>query len=145
MAIRIFTILVFVALGLPRFAGGFADSQVHCGETTCHTLIVEASCCPTQNVEVFPDSACGSGGYCSMSGGTCRCGVSPNPDPERRPDAPMNSSDRDLVISLLNGRARITDEIDPGDAMPKTAPLVHGLHEGRTHNEVQAFLSVWQT
>ena len=91
------------------------------------------------------DFGCGSDTFCSMSDGPCRCGISPTPDPERLPDAPLPKTDRDSVTGFPNGPPRVTPVIEPDDATPAMASLVVSLRAGNTHNEVQALLGVWQT
>ena len=74
-----------------------------------------------------------------------QCGISPAPAPERLPDAPLPRTDRDSVTGLPNGPPKITPVIEPDDTTPSMASLVVGLRAGKTHNEVQALLGVWQT
>jgi hypothetical protein len=80
-----------------------------------------------------------------MSDGPCQCGISPTPVPERLPDAPLPQTDRDSVTGLLNDPSKFTPVIEPEDTTPSMASLVVGLRAGKTHNEVQALLGVWQT
>lgn len=143
--IRIFAILVLVASGLPRLGMGFAAGQDHCGETSCHMSSVEVSCYGEPIPAADSDFCCGGDAFCPMSGGPCRCGVSPTPAPERLPDAPLPRTDRDSVMGLPNGPPKITPVIEPEIATPSVASLVIGLRAGKTHNEVQAILGVWQT
>jgi len=143
--IRILAILVLVASGLPRLGVGFAAGQDHCGETSCHVPVVETNCCGEPIPVQDSDFGCGSDTFCSMSDGPCRCGISPTPDPERLPDAPLPKTDRDSVTGFPNGPPRVTPVIEPDDATPAMASLVVSLRAGNTHNEVQALLGVWQT
>lgn len=143
--IRILAILVLVASGLPRLGMSFAAGQSHCGETACHGLAIEVHCCGEPIPAVESDSCCGSDAFCTMSGGPCQCGVSPTQAPERLPDAPLPRTDRDSVTGLPNGPPKITPVIEPEIATPSVASLVIGLRVGKTHNEVQALLGVWQT
>lgn len=79
-----------------------------------------------------------------MSDGPCTCAAAPNPDRHPRPDAPLPRSDRDSATGLPNESTQIGWLIDPVDPTPVAAALVFGLRAGKTHNEVQALLSVWQ-
>ncbi len=98
-------------------------------------MVIETSCCgESSGVE-----------FCPMSEGPCQCGISPVPAPERLPDAPLPRTERDSVTGLPNGPPTITPVIEPDDATPSMASLVVGLRAGKTHNEVQALLGVWQT
>ncbi len=67
------------------------------------------------------------------------------PDRQPRPDAPLPRTDRDSVTVLTNGPAQITPVIEPDDATPAMASLVVSPCAGKTHNEVQALLGIWQT
>lgn len=143
--IRILAILVLVASGLPRLGTGFAAGQDHCGETACHVPVAEVSCCGESISAADSDFGCGSDAFCPASEGPCQCGISPTPAPERLPDAPLPRTDRDLVTGLPNGPPKITPVIEPDDTTPSMASLVIGVRAGKTHNEVQALLGVWQT
>jgi hypothetical protein len=46
---------------------------------------------------------------------------------------------------LLNGPPQITPVFEPDNTTPALAPLVDSLRSGKTHNEVQALLGIWQT
>ena len=143
--IRFFVILTLLASSLPRLGAGLVAGQEHSDETSCHVSAVEVNCCIEQVCD--PDSAlgCGSETFCPMSEGPCRCGISPTPAPERLPDAPLPRTDRDSVTGLPNGPPKITPVIEPDDTTPSMASLVVGPRAGKTHNEVQALLGVWQT
>lgn len=143
--IRILAILALVACGLPRFGVGFGAGQDDCGETACHVPAVEMSCCGEPIPPTDSDFGCGSDAFCPMSEGPCHCGLSPTPAPERLPDAPLPRTDRDSVTGLPNGPPKITTVIEPDGTTPSMASLVVGLRVGKTHNEVQALLCVWQT
>jgi len=143
--IRILAILVLVASGLPRLGTGFAAGQDRCGESACHVPVVKVSCCGEPIPPADSDFGCGSDAFCPMSEGPCRCGISPTPAPEPLPDAPLPRTDRDSITGLPNGPPKITPVIEPDDTTPSMASLVVGLRAGKTHNEVQALLGVWQT
>ncbi len=143
--VRILAILVLIASGLPRLGTGLVAGQDHCGESSCHMPVVEMSCCGEPIPAADSDFGCGSDAFCPMSDGPCRCSISPTPAPERLPDAPLPRTDRDSVTGLPNGPSQITPVIEPDDTARSMASLVIGLREGKTHNEVQALLGVWQT
>ncbi len=143
--IRILAILILVASGLPRLGTGFAAGQDHCGETACHVPAVEVSCCGETVPLADSDFGCGSDAFCPMSEGPCQCGISPTHAPERLPDAPLPRTDRDSVTGLPNGPPKITPVIESDDTTPSMASLVICVRAGKTHNEVQALLGVWQT
>ncbi len=143
--IRILAILFLVASGLPRLGTGFAAGQDRCGEMSCEMSAVEVNCCDEPMPAADSDVGCGSDAFCPVSEGPCQCGISPTPARERLPDAPLPRTDRDSVTGLPNGPPKITPVIEPDDTTPSMASLVVGLRAGKTHNEVQALLGVWQT
>lgn len=144
--LRTIAILVLLTASLPGLGTGFAAGQDHCDETVCDTPAVEVmSCCEKPVPAAGSDFGCGSDAFCPMSEGPCRCGISPTPDPERLPDAPLPRNDRDSVTGLPNGPPKIIPVIERADTTPSMTSLVVGLRGGNTHNEVQALLGVWQT
>ncbi len=143
--LRVLAITILIAAGLPRLGVGLVAGQDHCGDTMCHVPVVETSCCGEPIPVDESDSGCGSDTFCSMSDGPCRCGISPTPNPEPLPDAPLPRTDRDSVTGLPNGPPKITPVIEPDDSTPSMVSLVDSLRAGKTHNEVQALLGVWQT
>lgn len=143
--IRFCAILILVVSGLPRLGVDFAPGHDRGRETTCHVVMVETNCCGHPIPVDFSDFRCESDAFCPMSKGPCQCGISPAPAPKRLPDAPLPRTDRDSVTGLPNGPPKITPAIETDDTTPLMASLVVGLRAGKTHNEVQALLGVWQT
>ena len=142
---RFLAILILIVSGLPRLGTGSAAGQDHCGDTSCHVPAVEVSCCGEPVPPADSGFGCGSETFCPMSEGPCQCGIYPAPAPERLPDAPLPRTDRDSATGLPNGPPKITAVIEPDDTTPSMASLVVGPRAGKTHNEVQALLGVWQT
>lgn len=135
--VRILAILLLAASGLVRSGGSAAAAHAEeCTHVACVAPQADTGCCG----EPAPGSS-----YCPMSEGPCRCGISPAPAPKPLPDAPLPRTERDSVTGLPNGPPTITPVIEPDDTTPSMASLVVGLRAGKTHNEVQALLGVWQT
>tara|TARA_E500000318_G_C3482339_1_gene180936 strand:+ start:321 stop:728 length:408 start_codon:yes stop_codon:yes gene_type:complete len=134
--LRILAILTLIFAGLPRLGVGLAGGQDACGDSACHQPVVQMSCC---------DSDPGDDGFCPMSNGPCVCVAAPLPDPEPLPEAPLPRSDRDTVTGMPNGSPQVTPVVEPDRDAPKVASLVLALTVGKSHNEVQALLGVWQT
>jgi hypothetical protein len=134
--IRLFTILILVTAGLPRFGVGSASGLDQSGDFVCHQAAATMACCST-------DSA--ANGFCPMSNGPCECVAPPAPDPRPKPEAPLPRSDRDTVTGMPNGAPRVTPVDEPRSAGPGVSSLVLGLNAGRSHNEIQALLGVWRT
>ena len=143
--LRVLAIAILIAAGLPRLGVGLVAGQDLCGDTMCHTPVVETNCCGEPIPGDDSDFGCGSDTFCSMSDGPCRCGISPTPDPEPLPDAPLPRTDRDSVTWLPNGPPKITPGIEPDESSPIVASLVLALTAGKSHNEIQALLGTWRT
>ncbi|RNC80994.1 MAG: hypothetical protein ED559_04105 [Phycisphaera sp.] len=133
---RVLAILILVATGLPRLGVGLAGGQDHCGEFACHQPVVQVDCCGSEMVEEA---------YCPMSNGSCECIAAPASDPEPKPEAPLLRSDRDTITGMPNGPPQVMPVAEPDTATPKVASLVLALTAGKSHNEIQALLGIWQT
>ena len=140
---RILTILILLLAGLPRVdIGMFGSSAGHdCTEMVCQQPVIAPSgCCDEPAPVVDMDE------YCPMSGGECRCGVTPDEDRTPTPKAPFQRSDTQITLGLFEASAEIPSwttsaEIKHGGA----TDLFDGLASLRTHNETQALLGIWQT
>lgn len=143
--LRILAIAILIAAGLPRLGVGLVVGKDHCGDTMCHMPVVETSCCGEPIPIDESDPGCGSDTFCSMSDGPCRCGISPTPDPEPLPDAPLPRTDRDSVTGLPTDSPKINTLNEPDDSTPSMASLVESFLAGKTHNEIQALLGIWRT
>ncbi len=133
---KLLTILVLVASGLPRLSVGLAGCQDACGESACHQPVVQMSCCGSDS----SDDA-----FCPMSNGPCKCIAAPASDPEPKPEAPLPRSDRDTVTGMPNGPPQVMPVVEPDSATPTIASLVLALTAGKSHNEIQALLGTWRT
>tara|TARA_R110000782_G_scaffold57258_3_gene119541 strand:+ start:20445 stop:20891 length:447 start_codon:yes stop_codon:yes gene_type:complete len=143
--LRVLAITILIAAGLPRLGVGLVAGQDHCGDTICHEPVIDMGCCGDSLPDECSDLDCGSEAFCPVSEGPCKCGISETPAPDRLPDAPLPRTDRDSPTGLPNGPPKITPVIEPDDSTPSMVSLVAGLRTGKTHNEVQALLGVWQT
>ena len=114
--------------------------------------VMEMSCCSltqafeqSETVDKTADKATNSD-YCPMSGGPCRCGVSPADDTPSRPKAPLSSSSSDVLLGLHTDSQRTLNPF--ADALAESTPtaaFTDGLTSLRTHNETQALLGIWHT
>lgn len=134
--IRMFAILAIVLSGIPGLGIGLSRAQAlgsACSASGCPQVVIETSCCG-KPVETS---------FCPMSGGPCTCAAAPMPDQPSRPETPLPRTDRDSITGLPNGPPQAGLVVEPVDVTPVLASLVGGLCAGKTHNEVQAFLSIW--
>lgn len=140
---RILTISILLLAGLLRVdigVIGVLDGH-DCTEMVCHQPVIASSgCCdePAQAVDMDE--------YCPMSGGECRCGVTPDDDHTPRPKAPHQRSDSLFMLGLFESSAEIPSwDISASIEHGVMADLVDGQASLRTHNETQALLGIWQT
>ncbi|MBL4698849.1 MAG: hypothetical protein JKX70_08440 [Phycisphaerales bacterium] len=140
---RTLTILILLLAGLPRVDIGMFDSSAghDCTEMVCQQPVITPSgCCEEPAPVVDMDE------YCPMSGGECRCGVTPDDDRTPTPKAPFQRSDTHFTLGLFDSSAEVprldtSADIEHGVA----TDLFDGLASLRTHNETQALLGIWQT
>lgn len=80
-----------------------------------------------------------------MSGGACTCAVSPGPDRQPIPNAPLPRSESDSLTAVPPSPSAVPWPSHPATEPVRSVPLSVGLFEGFTHNEVQAILGIWRT
>lgn len=136
--VRLLSILVVALSGLLSFGGGpdGVDAQAAgCGDAVCHEVVVRTGCCG----EVIEETVC------PMSGGDCRCVAAPAPEGPKRTEAPLPKAEQPTWLAVPAARALIGWL--GGDGADRAAPSADwfGVYAGRTHNEVRALLSSWQT
>lgn len=145
--IRILTILIFILAGLPRVGIDMIEASFghDCSEMVCQHTEIEppmSECCdePAPVLAVIDE-------YCSMSGGDCRCGVSPDNDHAPGPKAPLQRSDTQLTLGLsATGSVEVPSWAVASDyGLAGIAGLIDGLASLRTHNQTQALLGIWRT
>ena len=140
--IRMLTILILLLAGIPRVGIGMIGTagDAGCNDAVCQPVVVESSCCSDPVPAIDMDE------YCPMSGGPCRCGVSPGNDRNELPEAPLQRSESQITLGLSADPVRIcvwTANNDEHSA--PMAGLVGNLHALRTHCETQAILGIWRT
>lgn len=139
---RYLTILMLLLVGLPRVGVGIIgmQAQTGCTETVCQPVVVQVSCCGLETPAQDMDE------YCPMSGGACRCGVSPADEPERGPKAPLQRSENQITLGLSFASVHVQSWKNDRDACSVLrSGLIANLVSLRTHNETQALLGVWRT
>jgi hypothetical protein len=136
------TILILLLAGIPRVGIGMigAGGDAGCNDAVCQPVIVESSCCGDPAPAIDMDE------YCPMSGGPCRCGVSPGNDGNQLPEAPLQRSESQITLGLSADPVRICvwTAINDEHYAPMEG-LVGNLHALRTHTETQAILGIWRT
>ena len=142
---RILTILILLVGGLPRLGVGLSGGEECCGSSACAVPRVEVGCCGSPAEDSESELACRVGSYCPMSGGRCRCGVSPSPAPERVPDAPLPESGRDGFTGLVGAPVTVQPVVEPDRAASPRALCIARTRAGRAHNEIRALLGNWRT
>ena len=140
--IRMLTILILLLAGIPRVGIGMigAGGDAGCNDAVCQPVIVESSCCGDPAPAIDMDE------YCPMSGGPCRCGVSPGNDGNQLPEAPLQRSESQITLGISADPVRICvwTAINDEHSTPMVG-LVGNLHALRTHSETQAILGIWRT
>lgn len=106
------------------------------------SVVTQMSCCDelTQVVEPAVEMA----EFCPMSGGKCRCGVTPQDRTPERKD-PLQRSDSQITLGLSKVSVELptwTPNVSLNGAV--ATDLVVGLASLRTHNETQALLGIWR-
>ena len=141
---RILTILILLLAGLPRVDIGMIGSSAghDCNEMVCQQPVIASSgCCdePAPVVDMDDD-------YCPMSGGECRCGVTPEDDRSPTPKSPFQRSESRITLGLTGSSTEAPSwSSSAGIEHGVVTDLVDGLASLRTHNETQALLGIWQT
>ena len=136
------TILMFLLAGILR-AGILmigAPDNTGCDDVVCQPVVVESSCCGEPAAVVDMDE------YCPMSGGPCRCGVTPGDDRSPAPDAPLQRSETQITLGFSTAPVQICVwTVSSDEHSTPMAGLVGNLHALRTHTETQAILGIWRT
>lgn len=140
--IRFMTILILLLAGIPQVGIGMlgAPADSGCNHAVCQPVVVESNCCSEPEPAVDMDE------YCPMSGGPCRCGVSPSDDRSPAPKAPLQRSETQITLGLSTQPVRVSIWTTSDDK--HSAPFVGfvgSLHSLRTHTETQAILGIWRT
>ncbi len=144
---RTLTILILLLAGLPRVdigmfnsSTGHACTEMVCQEPVIAPVIAPSGCCDEPASVVDMDE------YCPMSGGECRCGVTPDDDRAPTPKAPFQRSDTQITLGLSDSSVEAPSWGTSADIEHGVATdLFDGLASLRTHNETQALLGIWQT
>lgn len=135
--VRWFTILLVVFAGLPPsgidLTRGPADPAA-CREPSWQAFMAETCCDQSTGVRI-----------CPISGGECRCVVAPLPEPSRRPDAPLPRTERDSLTAVRASPFQVVEFIESDQRPLVGCAQTLALHEGLTHNALQALLGVWRT
>ncbi len=152
--IRLMTILILLLAGLPQVGIGMFGSPMDtgCQHAVCQPVVVETSCCfePTPSVDSAADSVAdtvvGMDEYCPMSGGPCRCGITPNDDRNPVPMAPFQRNETQITLGLFAQPFQVCIWTTSDDEHSRPIlGLVGNLHALRTHAETQAVLGIWIT
>lgn len=139
---RLMTILILLLAGIPwvgiRMIGAPADTG--CTVMVCQPVMAESGCCEDPSTVVDMDE------YCPMSGGPCRCGITPGNDRNPAPKAPLQRSDTQITLGLSAKPIQICIwTVSSDDHSTPMTGLVGNLHALRTHCETQAILGIWIT
>ena len=140
--IRMLTILILLLAGIPRVGIGIigAPADTGCNDIVCQPVMVGSSCCDEPSTGLDMDE------YCPMSGGPCRCGITPGDDRNPTPKAPIQRSETQITLGLSEAPVQICIWTVSSDEHSKPmAGLVGNLHSLRTHSETQAILGIWRT
>jgi len=140
--IRLLTILILMLAGIPRVGIGMigAPAVADCSDMVCQPVVVESTCCSELMPVVDMDE------FCPMSGGPCRCGITPGDDSNPSPKAPLQRSETQITLGLFAEPRQACIWTAARDEHP--APmmgLVGNLHALRTHTQIQAILGIWRT
>ncbi len=132
---RVLVILAMIWQPLVLAVATHRSAPVPFSDTSCSAMVAETSCCDSTPVASL----------CPPPIDPCLCGVQPDEIPKETPDAPLPRSDRDTVVTIPSHVIAILvitlDE--PQAVAPRTG--VYSLHTNNTHNQVQAYLGIWQT
>lgn len=133
--VRVLVILAMIWQPLVLALATQRSAPAQFSDTSCSAMVAETSCCVTA-----PPAS-----HCPPPTDPCHCSLQPDETPDESPDAPLPRSDRDSIVTILSRVIAITpiasDETQ-ADA-PRTG--VYFLHSNNTHNQVQAYLGIWQT
>lgn len=140
--IRLMTILILMLAGIPRVGVGMIGGPVGagCSDMVCQQVMDESSCCEESAPVLDMDE------FCPMSGGPCRCGITPGDNRNPSPKAPLQRSETQITLGLFAEPRQLCIWTVARDEHP--APmigLVGNLHALRTHSETQAILGIWRT
>lgn len=82
--------------------------------------------------------------FCEMSGGPCSCDVAPGHRPKHMPEAPMPRTERESTTAVPIPSTRLVEYSVRVPELRRENAAWFGVNAGRTHNEIQALLGVWQ-
>jgi hypothetical protein len=140
--IRLMTILILLLAGIPRVGIGMigAPADSGCNDAVFQPIVVQTSCCIDSEPVVDMSE------YCPMSGGPCRCGITPGDDRDPLPVPPLQRSESQITLGLSDSPVQVCNWLVSKDEHSTPMPaLVGSLHSLRTHAETQALLGIWRT
>ncbi|HRQ72420.1 MAG TPA: hypothetical protein PLU35_05260 [Phycisphaerales bacterium] len=121
------------ALGVLR---GLPAVHGNCdGDSACHEIVVQVSCCG-ERIETA---------YCLRSEGPCRCVTAPKREPAKPTPAPRPAPERDQITAVPSQRTVEVRIAEPERATRSLEPCGISLVERLGHNGVQALIGVWRT
>ncbi len=136
MVARLFAMLIVVLAQVPLGHAAVEPARDRaCGDTSCHEVVVETTCCG-QHIERV---------VCERSGGACQCGARMPDEPEPRPTAPLPTRSHESLRAVVTSPGVVVIRT-PVDALaPAVLALAKDVGLQAGHRAIRARTCNWRT